>query len=112
MTAIGETGRLRLAGPTAMLALISLAHAVTHVYAALFPLIYPIIQREWDVSYAVLGAMVGLANFAGGLLQLGFGIIGRMYPRNLLLGLGNVLWGVSTALTALTTSFAPFAALR
>jgi MFS family permease len=64
------------------------------------------------VSYAVLGAIVGLANFAGGLLQLGFGIIGRMYPRNLLLGLGNVLWGVSTALTALTTSFAPFAALR
>lgn len=112
MAAVGGTQRLGLAGPTATLVLVSAAHAITHFYAALFPLIYPIIQREWDLSYALLGTVVGLANFVGGLLQLGFGLVGRLFPRNLLLGLGNVLWGVSTALTAMTTSFGPFAALR
>lgn len=112
MAASARAAASGLAGPTAVLILVSTAHAITHVYAALFPLIYPIVQREWNVPYVLLGAVIGLASFLGGLLQLLFGVIGRVYPRNLVLGLGNLFWGLSTGLTGLTTSFGPFAALR
>jgi len=98
--------------PGTVLALVSVAHGITHVYAALFPLIYPIIQREWGLSYGLLGGMIGFVSFVGGLLQLIFGVAGRYAPRNVVLGLGNVLFGISTGLTALTTNFAGFTALR
>jgi len=92
--------------------LVSIAHGITHVYAALFPLIYPIIQREWGLSYGLLGGMIGLVSFVGGLLQLIFGVVGRYAPRNVVLGLGNLLFGISTGLSGLTTTFGGFTALR
>ena len=98
--------------PGTVLALVSIAHGITHVYAALFPLIYPVIQLEWGLSYGLLGGMIGLVSFVGGLLQLIFGFVGRYAPRNLVLGLGNLLFGISTGLTGLSTSFAQFTALR
>lgn len=101
-----------LARPHAVLILVSTAHAITHLYSALFPLIYPILQREWGFSYAALGSLLGVTQFLGGLLQLAFGFIGRYVPRNVLLGLGNIFLGLTAGLTGLTTNFAQFAVLR
>lgn len=101
-----------LARPNAVLILVSTAHAITHLYSALFPLIYPILQREWGFSYGALGSLLGVTQFLGGLLQLAFGFIGRYVPRNVLLGVGNILLGLTAGLTALTTTFGQFAVLR
>lgn len=112
-TAAPEGAELPIVGrPAAVLVLVSAAHATTHIYAALFPLVYPVIQREWGVPYAVLGAMIGGTSFAGGLLQLLFGFVGRSFPRNIVLGLGSLFLGVSTGLTGFTTGFAQFTILR
>lgn len=100
------------ARPGVILAVVATAHAVTHVYAALFPLIYPIIQREWAVPYATLSAMIGFTQFFGGLLQLVFGFVGKYFPRHLILGGGNLLFGIATGLTGLTTAFWQFAVFR
>lgn len=100
------------ARPTSILVLVSAAHGVTHVYSALFPLIYPIIQRDWAISYTALGVMVGATSFASGLLQLVFGFVGRALPRNVVLGLGNLGLALTTGLTGLTTGFAAFTGLR
>src|SRR5687768_17143536 len=81
--------------PAVILAVVATAHAVTHVYAALFPLIYPYIVREWAVPYGTLSAMIGLTQFFGGLLQLVFGFVGKYFPRNVVLGVGNLLYGVA-----------------
>jgi MFS family permease len=98
--------------PGFILAVVSTAHAVTHVYAALFPLIYPIIQREWLIPYGTLSAMIGFTQFFGGLLQLVFGFVGKYFPRNVVLGLGNLLFGIATGLSGLTTTFWQFALCR
>ncbi|HZT07371.1 MAG TPA: MFS transporter [Chloroflexota bacterium] len=107
-----RAGVERLSQPAGILILVSTAHAITHVYAALFPLVYPSIQQEWGLSYTAIGTMVGLTSFIGGSLQLLFGFIGRSFPRNVVLGLGNLLFGITTALTGVSANFTQFAALR
>jgi MFS family permease len=64
------------------------------------------------VPYSTLSAMIGLTQFFGGLLQLVFGFVGKYFPRNVILGVGNLLFGVATGLSGLTTAFWQFSAFR
>jgi hypothetical protein len=54
------------------LTLVSAAHAVIHAVAVLMPLIYPFIQKEYDLSYVQIGLIVAIPNAVGGFLQLVF----------------------------------------
>lgn len=72
------------------LTLVSAAHAVIHALSVLMPLIYPIIQVEYHLSYTQIGLIVAIPNAVGGLLQIIFGLLSRYILRKVMLGLGNV----------------------
>lgn len=81
------------------LTLVSAAHAVIHAVAVLMPLIYPIIQKEYNLSYTQIGLIVAIPNAVGGLLQIVFGLLSRYILRKVMLGVGSMLVGVSTFFT-------------
>jgi MFS transporter, FSR family, fosmidomycin resistance protein len=81
------------------LTLVSAAHAVIHAVAVLMPLIYPFIQKEYNLSYTQIGLIVAIPNAVGGLLQIVFGLLGRYILRKVMLGVGSILVGVSTFFT-------------
>jgi FSR family fosmidomycin resistance protein-like MFS transporter len=87
------------------LVLVSAAHAVIHATAVLMPLIYPIIQRLYHLSYTEIGLVIAISNFVGGFLQFGFGLLSKYIMRKVMLGIGNILVGISVALTSTITGF-------
>ncbi|GAC1565508.1 MAG: MFS transporter [Ktedonobacteraceae bacterium] len=87
------------------LTLVSAAHAVIHALSVLMPLIYPIIQREYHLSYTQIGLIVAIPNLVGGLIQIVFGLLSRYILRKVMLGVGNILVGVSTFFTGTIVGF-------
>jgi MFS family permease len=63
------------------------------------PLIYPFIQKEYNLSYTQIGLIVAIPNAVGGLLQIVFGLLSRYILRKVMLGVGSILVGVSTFFT-------------
>ncbi|HVB26209.1 MAG TPA: MFS transporter [Ktedonobacteraceae bacterium] len=85
--------------------LVSAAHAVIHALAVLMPLIYPIIQLQYHLSYTQIGLIVAIPNAVGGFLQIVFGLLSRYILRKVMLGVGNILVGVSTFFTGTIVGF-------
>src|SRR5437763_10502206 len=85
--------------------LVSAAHAVIHAMTVLMPLIYPIIQVEYHLSYTQIGLIVAIPNAVGGFLQIVFGLMGRYVLRKVMLGIGSILVGVSTFFTGTIVGF-------
>lgn len=94
--------------PPSILAMVSTAHAVNHAYSTLMPLIYPIVVKEFGFSYTEIGVMVGVGSAASGLLQMSFGSLRRYVARRFWLGGGQIVTGVSTALTSIASNFGFF----
>src|SRR5437773_2046201 len=87
------------------LTLVSAAHAVIHAVAVLMPLIYPFIQKEYNLSYTQIGLIVALPNLVGGFLQIVFGLLSRYILRKVMLGVGSILVGVCTFFTGTITGY-------
>ena len=90
------------------LTLVSLAHGINHAQSALKPLVFPLVLRELNFGYGELGIMLGVASAVGGLLQLGAGALARVFPRHLILGIGNASVGVCFVLVGLAQNFHQF----
>ncbi len=72
------------------------------------PLIYPIVVKEFGFSNTEIGVMVGVGNAVSGLLQMAFGSLRRFVARRILLGGGQIVMAISTALTSLASNFGFF----
>jgi FSR family fosmidomycin resistance protein-like MFS transporter len=94
------------------LALLSAAHAVTHVQPVLYPLIYPAAMAALHFGYAQIGLLVGVTNLVAGVLQGVYGWLFQWLRRRSLGGGGNILLGIATALSGLAGSFPAFFGLR
>jgi MFS transporter, FSR family, fosmidomycin resistance protein len=97
-----------LASSSSALTLVSLAHGINHAQSALKPLVFPLVLRELNFGYSELGLMLGVASAVGGSLQLAAGALGRILPRQLILGLGNASFGICFILTGLAQNFFQF----
>jgi MFS family permease len=95
----------KIGGASMVVGLVSVAHAISHAYGALLPLILPSLREELHLTYAQIGLMFTLSNLVWGPLQLGFGILGRTVSRKRILGLGHVCQGLAMVGTALAQSF-------
>ncbi len=87
---------------------VSGAHAVIHATVVLMPLVYPILKQQYGLTYTQIGLLVAVPSIVGGLLQLAFGYLGRFVARKVLIGVGNLVVGVSMFLTGTATAFAAF----
>lgn len=91
---------------------VSSAHAVNHMYAALLPLIYPLIMVQFHFSYSVLGLVIAFSNVTSGVLQAGFAFLNRRVSARVLLGWENIALGACVALMGLTGNVLEFAGVR
>lgn len=98
-------------GERGQVALMSFAHAVQHFYSAAFAFSYPYVVKEFGISYATLGLVLGAAGVVGGLLQGVAGMVRRLSARWLLVGQDLGL-AATMVLAALAPVFAVFALAR
>ncbi|MEO8638635.1 MAG: MFS transporter [Chloroflexota bacterium] len=86
------------------LALLALSHAVIHAQSALMPLIYPIIIVEFALNPRDIGLFIAVTTAVGGSMQLLYGFLTRWVSRPVLLGGGQLLFGVGLLVSGLTRS--------
>ena len=87
---------------------VSAAHFTSHVYYLVLPPLFPLLRAEFDVSWTMLGLLVGVFYAASGLMQFASGFaVDRFGARPVLLsGLallagGTVLAGLAPAILRL-----------
>jgi MFS transporter, FSR family, fosmidomycin resistance protein len=83
-----------------VIGLVSVAHGLSHFFQLALPPLFPLLRAEFDVSWTLLGALVGLFYAASGLTQFAAGfVVDRMGARPVLLA-GVALLAGSTLLAA------------
>jgi MFS transporter, FSR family, fosmidomycin resistance protein len=84
---------------------LSAAHGVTHAFGGLMPLIFPIVANDFNLTYTSIGFLVGATTFAGGMVQLVYGVLDRYVLRRFILAAGQFVIGVSCLVTGLATGY-------
>ncbi len=102
----------KVGGPSMVVGLVSLAHAMSHAYGALLPLVLPAMREELGLTYTQIGLMFTVSSLVWSPLQLGFGVLGRYCSRKLLLGIGHICQGIAVFGTGSVHSFGAFLAWR
>ena len=90
-----------------VLAVLSLSHFSQHVYEGR-SVLYTYIMNSLGLSYTQIGVAAGVASTLTGLLQMVFSLAGRITPRRLILGLGNILMSLSSFGIGVSNSFLDF----
>ncbi len=86
-----------------MIGLVGLAHGMSHLFQLALPPLFPLLRAEFDVSWTLLGALVGVFYAASGATQFAAGfVVDRVGARPVLFaGLGLI------ATATLAGAFAP-----
>jgi FSR family fosmidomycin resistance protein-like MFS transporter len=87
------------------LALVSLAHGVTHMRGAILPLIYPTLMRAMGFGYVELGVLLSITRLLSGLLQSIWGTVARYVPGKYLIGGDNAGVGVGMILVGMSHTY-------
>ena len=70
-----------------VIGLVGLAHALSHFFQLALPPLFPLLRAEFDVSWTLLGALVGVFYVASGVTQFAAGFaVDRFGARPVLLG--------------------------
>jgi MFS family permease len=85
--------------------LVTISHALNHVYDTLLPILYPAIISEFNLSYGSVGMLVMGYRLSSGSLQIIMGFLGRFVKKKILLGFGMIWQSVGNALTTICPGF-------
>ncbi len=103
MTVLAETRRGER--DVAVISLVGTAHYTSHVLQLALPPLFPILHREFGVSFTELGAFVTLFYAASGLGQAAAGVLVDRYGAHRMLVAGLAVLGGSIALAGLAGSY-------
>lgn len=101
---------LRAFAPT--LALLLLAVLINYVDRGNLSLAAPLIKSEWTISAAQLGILFSAFFWSYMSLQFAVGWMVDRWNVNLIMGLGFLVWSLSTAATGLATGFGMMLLMR
>lgn len=94
-----------------VIALISAAHFVSHIYILVLPPLFPFVRADFGVTYTELGITIALFNILTALLQTPAGfLVDRFSARAVLIG-GLLLGADALAAASLVSSFYVFVAM-
>lgn len=87
------------------LALVSLAHGVTHMRGAILPLLYPTLMRVMGFGYVELGLLLSITRLVSGALQGMWGTVARYIPGKYLIGGDNVGVGLGMLVVGMAHTY-------
>jgi sugar phosphate permease len=94
--------------PYGVIALIGLAHSVSHFYHLAVPVVFPLMKESLGVSFAQLGLLATLFYVASGIAQFFAGMLVDRYGARPILFLGMALVSGSVLLCGLAPSYGYF----
>ena len=97
-----------------VIGLVGVAHGVSHFLQLALPPLFPLLRAEFDVSWTLLGALVGVFYTASGVIQFASGFLVDRFGARPVLLCGMTLMACGTLLAALAPGaywLFPFVAL-
>ena len=83
------------------------AHFLNHFQSSMLGVLCPLMMRDLGIGFVAIGAITAVYGFVGNFLQAFFGFIVPYVRRGVLLGVGNILLGISVVATGFASSY-PF----
>src|SRR4030095_9666195 len=94
------------------LSLISTCHTLNHLQYSITSVLFPVMMTELGFGLLQLGALSAISNFVGQGLQVVYGLFTGFFKRTVVLGVGNVLVGLSAMLQFFVGSYPQLLAAR
>ena len=92
-------------GKTAIFSIVCGAHFLNHFQSSMLGVLYPLMMRDLGIGFVAIGAITAVYGFVGNFLQAFFGFIVPYVRRGIILGVGNILLGISVVATGFATSY-------
>jgi MFS transporter, FSR family, fosmidomycin resistance protein len=92
------------ARPNLTLGLLALAHSLIHMQSALMPLVYIAVIEQFGLDEAAIGLFIAVTTAVGGGMQLSYGLMTRYVARPVILGVGQIVFGVSLVAAGLAST--------
>jgi MFS family permease len=86
------------------LGLLTLAHSLIHLQSALMPLVYIAVIDQFGLNEAAIGLFIAITTAVGGAMQLSYGLLTRYVARPVLIGVGQIIFGLGLVLAGLASS--------
>lgn len=90
--------------PNLTLGLLTLAHSLIHLHSALMPLVYIAVIDQFGLNEAAIGLFIAVTTAVGGAMQLSYGLLTRYVARPVLIGVGQIVFGLSLVVAGLASS--------
>ena len=74
-------------------------HLLNHFQSSMIGVLYPFMMKELGFGYVEIGILTAAYNMVGSLLQGLYGFIATRVRRTVMLGLGNIVLGLSVLVT-------------
>jgi MFS family permease len=86
------------------LGLLALAHSLIHMQSAVMPLVYIAVIDQFGLNEASIGLFIAVTTAVAGAMQLSYGFLTRYIARPVLIGVGQLVFGVSLMLAGFATT--------
>jgi MFS family permease len=93
-------------------ALVNASHLANHVASIIGSVLYPVMATEMGFGFFQIGLLSTVADLAAQGFQVVYGFLVRWFPRSVLLGVGNIIVGISSFATGISQNFGQALAAR
>jgi len=94
------------------LVLVGVCHTLNHLQYSINSVLFPVMMKDLGFGFLQLGVLSGVSNLTGQGLEVVYGFLTGFFRRAALLGLGNVIMGVTTIVHSLVGSYPQLLAAR
>ncbi len=105
MTLATADRKRSLSDKTKVIGLVSSGHFFAHFYVIVLPPLFPLLQKEFGVSYSALGLLLTVSSVTTGLIQVPVGFLVDRFGARRLLMLGLLCMSAAVILSGLTSSY-------
>jgi MFS family permease len=82
-----------------VLGIVNVSHTFNHLVTGMYPVLLALMMAPLGFGYTELGLLQAIHNFVSNALQASYGFVTQYFKRAVILGTGNIVFGVATSLT-------------
>ncbi len=87
------------------LGVVNTSHLLNHMQGSIRAILLPMMMQEMGFSFFQLGLLTSMFQLASAGMQGTYGLISQFYRRSVLLGIGNIVIGLSSGALGLTQTY-------
>lgn len=88
-----------------VLGIVNTSHVFNHAVTGMYPVLLAVMMTPLGFDYTALGVLQAVHNSIANALQASYGFITQYFKRAVIMGMGQILFGLGTSLTGFALNF-------